>query len=101
NDDEQYELSFNGDESDQETIGKEAVETSIDAVSGENSDANVDASDISIDSFSLDMIVDQDTHRLVEVKHALNYEVDGENTESDGNQQLNFKNHNEIGRAHV
>src|SRR5699024_3453816 len=92
NDDEQYELSFNGDESDQEAIGKEAVETSMDAVSGENSDANVDTSDISIDSFSLDMVVDQDTHRLVEVKHALDYEVDGENTSSDGYQQLSFKN---------
>ena len=101
NDDEQYELSFNGDESDQETIGKEAVETSMDAVSGENSDANVDASDISIDSFSLDMIVDQDTHRLVEVKHALDYEVDGENASSDGYQQLNFKNHNDVATIDV
>lgn len=101
NDDEQYELSFNGDESDQETIGKEAVETSMDAVSGENSDANVDASDISIDSFSLDMVVDQDTHRLVEVKHALDYEVDGENTSSDGYQQLNFKNHNDVAAIDV
>src|SRR5699024_9116779 len=56
---------------------------------------------ISIDSFSLDMVVDQDTHRLVEVKHALDYEVDGENTSSDGYQQLSFKNHNDVAAIDV
>lgn len=90
-----YELSFNGDETEQEDIGQAVVENSMDAIREETADHSLEASDITVNSFSLDLKIDQDTQRVKEVEHALDYEVDGNNLSEEDNQQFSYANHDD------
>lgn len=93
--DDLYELHFNGDETDQEDIGQAVVENSMDAIREEAADDSLENSDITVNSFALDMKIDQETQLLKEVKHALDYEVAGKNLSEEEHQQFSYKNYDD------
>ncbi|WP_152657969.1 DUF6612 family protein [Oceanobacillus sp. CFH 90083] len=73
--DNDYVLTYNGNETDIEELGRAIIEQNTKYVTA-FSVTEIDQSDLSIDAFSLEIMIEKETHQLQQVKQELAYTLD-------------------------
>lgn len=88
--DNDYVLTYNGNQTDQEELGRGIVQQTIEPFGSE-----MDSSDIDIEEFSLQIIIEKETNRMQTVEQELIYSLDHNNFSQEQNFTYTYFNHDE------
>lgn len=92
--DNNYLLTYNGDQTEKEKLGRAIVEQPVEAMSYYFG-TEIEQSDINIDVFSLEIIIEKDTNRLQQVEQELTYSFDVNDFSDEQHFIYMYSNHDE------
>ena len=92
--DNNYVLTYNGDQTEKENLARAIVEQPVEAMSYYFG-TEIEQSDINIDVFSLEIIIEKDTNRLQQVEQELTYSFDVNDFSDEQHFIYMYSNHDE------
>ncbi|WP_040982644.1 DUF6612 family protein [Oceanobacillus jeddahense] len=90
--DEDYVLTYNGDEADMEELGRGIAEQTISMTDGSER-LDIETSEMDIEAFALEMVIEKETHHLQQMEQKLTYTFNDISNEQD--YLYTYSNHND------